>query len=404
MRALAAGLVVSPGTAAAAYRALQARGVIASDGRRGTIVRHAPTVVRSMARAEVPPGLRDLIDGNPDRTLLPPLSSALDRLPRDTMMYGGRALDAELETLASASLRADGVRAHEIVMANGALDAIERALGVQVRPGDRVAVEDPVYPPHLDLLGAMGLIAEPVAIDRFGMRPELLARALQRGACAIIATPRAQNPTGAAFDHERQAALRAILDEHPQVFVIEDDHAWLVAGVAYRTLCKARERWFVVRSFSKAFGPDLRVAFASGDATTISRFRGRQQLGAGWVSHISQSIARMLWVEPGTERLIEHASRLYAQRRSALVGAFAAEGIVVGGASGFACWVPVSDEARAVVALRDAGFAVAPGQRFRIHAPPGIRISIARLDVDDAPAIARTVAASERATASTRST
>jgi DNA-binding transcriptional MocR family regulator len=39
-------------------------------------------------------------------------------------------------------------------------------------------------------------------------------------------------------------------------------------------------------------------------------------------------------------------------------------------------------------ALAAAGWAVAPGQRFRIAAPPGVRISFARLAEPDAPAFA----------------
>ena len=35
-----------------------------------------------------------------------------------------------------------------------------------------------------------------------------------------------------------------------------------------------------------------------------------------------------------------------------------------------------------------AGWAVAPGRRFRIAAPPGVRISFARLAEPDAPAFA----------------
>jgi hypothetical protein len=35
-----------------------------------------------------------------------------------------------------------------------------------------------------------------------------------------------------------------------------------------------------------------------------------------------------------------------------------------------------------------AGWAVAPGQRFRIAAPPGVRISFARLAEADAPSFA----------------
>ena len=42
--------------------------------------------------------------------------------------------------------------------------------------------------------------------------------------------------------------------------------------------------------------------------------------------------------------------------------------------------------------LAEAGWAVAPGQRFRIAAPPGIRISFATLDTADAASFAADVA------------
>jgi DNA-binding transcriptional MocR family regulator len=44
----------------------------------------------------------------------------------------------------------------------------------------------------------------------------------------------------------------------------------------------------------------------------------------------------------------------------------------------------VPDEDRVVSALASAGWAVAPGRRFRIAAPPGVRISFARLEPEDA--------------------
>jgi hypothetical protein len=42
-------------------------------------------------------------------------------------------------------------------------------------------------------------------------------------------------------------------------------------------------------------------------------------------------------------------------------------------------WIPVPDETGAVARLLHAGWAVAPGARFRIGAPPGIRITVSTL-------------------------
>jgi hypothetical protein len=46
-----------------------------------------------------------------------------------------------------------------------------------------------------------------------------------------------------------------------------------------------------------------------------------------------------------------------------------------------------------VAALREAGYAVAPGALFRLASGPGIRITISPLDDADLPALADAVAA-----------
>ncbi|GDY67271.1 hypothetical protein SAV14893_066640 [Streptomyces avermitilis] len=114
MRELALDLGVNPNTVAAAYRTLRERGVIETSGRRGSRVRPKPaTTGREDIRVEVPAGVRDVADGNPDPALLPGLAEAFagaageaDRAP---VMYGEDAVEPELARLARAALDADGV-------------------------------------------------------------------------------------------------------------------------------------------------------------------------------------------------------------------------------------------------------------------------------------------------------
>lgn len=404
VRALAGHLHRSLGTVAAAYRLLQTRGVIVSDGRRGTIVRPAPPVFRSIGVLDVPADLVNLADGNPDVALLPRLSASLRAVPKESVLYGAPAHDARLLEKAAKSFKADAIGTEALAVLGGALDGIERALVLHLRAGDLVAVEDPVYPAHLDLIGALGLVPVPVAVDDRGMLPERLERAIRRGARALVTSPRAQNPTGAAIDAKRQAELRAVLARAEELFVIEDDHAWLVAGVPYRTLTAERPRWLVVRSFSKPFGPDLRVAIAAGDATTIARIKGRQHLGVGWVSHVLQSIAYAMWSDPQVLRAVERARTTYTARRENLLAALAHAGINVRTPSGLNCWIPVNDEAAALAVLQRNGYALAPGSRFRIESPPAVRATIARLTPRDASQVAAALATARKAVTPTRST
>ena len=280
-------------------------------------------------------------------------------------------------------------------MAGGALDAIERVLAAWLSPADRVIVEDPGHAVTFDLVAAMGFTAVPVPVDDLGIRPGGLAAALARGAGAVIMTPRAQAATGAAWDADRAAEIGEVLRRHPAAGVIEDDHAGPVAGVPAFSACARTPgspgtpaRWVTLRSVSKSLGPDLRLAVLAGDEATITRVAGRQALGTGWVSYQLQEMVADLWSDAAVSRALATAARTYAARGTALRAALAAHGITATGRSGFTCWVPVADEDGVASALAAAGWAVAPGQRFRIAAPPGIRISFARLAESDAPSFA----------------
>jgi len=251
-----------------------------------------------------------------------------------------------------------------------------------------VIVEDPGHAVTFDLIAAMGFTAVPVPVDDLGIRPDGLAAALARGAGALIVTPRGQAATGAAWDAARAAEIAGVLRRHPATGVIEDDHAGPVAGVPAFSACSGRSRWVTVRSVSKSLGPDLRVAVVAGDEATVTRVAGRQALGTGWVSYQLQEMVADLWSDAAAAAALATAARTYAGRGTALRSALAGHGITASGRSGFTCWVPVADEDGVASSLAAAGWAVAPGQRFRIAAPPGVRISFARLAEADAPSFA----------------
>src|SRR4029079_2956745 len=133
----------------------------------------------------------------PDPALLPALRPHLRRIADGTKAYGEPATLPALAEAGHPSFRADGVPADRVIAVSGALDGVERVLLAWLRPGDRVAVEDPGFPRVFDLGAALGFVAVPVAIDEHGLRPDAFAAALARGVAACVVTPRAQNPTGA---------------------------------------------------------------------------------------------------------------------------------------------------------------------------------------------------------------
>ncbi|MGW6774696.1 aminotransferase class I/II-fold pyridoxal phosphate-dependent enzyme, partial [Streptomyces sp. NPDC055037] len=386
MRELATDLGVNPNTVAAAYRSLRERGVIETAGRRGSRVRARPaSTARGSIRVDAPPGVRDVSEGNPDPALLPPLHDALAAAARHHAehpgLYGQAPVDPEFARLARAGFDADGVPAGPLAVTSGALDAIERVLAAHLRPGDAVAVEDPGWGGLLDLVPALGLRPEPMGVDDQGPLPAGLARALRAGVRAVVVTDRAQNPTGASVGAARARQLRALLADRPEVLLIEDDHGHGMVDLPLHPLAGTTSSWVFVRSTAKAYGPDLRIAVLTGDALTVDRVAGRQRLGPGWVSRLLQRTVVELWSSGAVD--VPAVARSYGERRDALVRALAERGVEAYGRSGMNVWVPVADETGAVARLLHAGWAVAPGARFRMATPPGVRLTVSEMTGDD---------------------
>jgi DNA-binding transcriptional MocR family regulator len=393
VRAAAAELGVSPGTVAAALSELRRRGLVVTRPRSGVHVADRPPVAAPRMAVGVPAGVRDLANGNPDPAFLPRLRF-VEAPPR---LYGEAPVIPELHAIAVREL---GVP--DVCVVNGALDGVERVLAAHLVPGDLVAVEDPGYAGVLDLVRALGLGLQPVAIDEAGLRPASLRAAIAAGARAVILTPRGQNPTGAALDGPRARELRAVLDRAPEVLVLEDDHLGPVAGVPAHTLAGGRRAWAAVRSVSKWLGPDLRLALLAGDPATVARVAGRQAIGPGWVSSILQRAVATLWDDEDAAGLAEQAATVYAGRRRRLIEALAAEGVEATGRSGLNVYVPVPDEDAAVRSLLSAGWAVGAGARHRLTSPPAIRVTASTLKPDEADRLARDIAAAVRPALRTR--
>lgn len=380
VRQLAKQLGLSPGTVASAFKTLRQRGQIRTNGRNGTFI-STSSVPPSRNPPRLRPGLIDLASGSPDPTLLPDLTPILHRFEGPSRLYPDEPVLDSLAAIARVRLNSDEIPVGSLTIVAGALDGVERALQAHLRPGDRVGVEDPGYPPLFTLLAALGLQAVGLHIDQFGILPEDLSKKLSGSLQAIIVTPRAQNPMGCAFSANRASALRDLLQLHPRVLLVEDDHAGEIAGAALRTLCAAgNEHWVHIRSVSKSLGPDLRLAVLTGDEVSVSRIEHRRSLGAGWVPFLIQTIVAQLWEDPATDEVLTHAREVYALRRDALKKALSKFGLTSYGLSGLNIWVPVTDEHAALASLDEAGFAASAGQRYRIAAEPAIRINIARLD------------------------
>lgn len=158
----------------------------------------------------------------------------------------------------------------------------------------------------------------------------------------------------------------------------------------------------MLRSTSKWLGPDLRLAVLVGDEHTVRRVEGRQAVGPGWVSTITQRAVAHLWADEDVLALADQAATVYGGRRRALIDALAAHGIAATAPSGLNVWVPVDAEDVVGAGLLARGWAVAAGSRFRLRSGPAVRITVAALRPDEAGTLAADLAAVLRPAGRTR--
>ncbi|KPC54694.1 MocR-like B6 salvage transcription factor PtsJ [Amantichitinum ursilacus] len=391
LRELATALGLNRNTVAAAYRRLTSAGITESNGRLGTVIR-PQNKIREQEGALADTPLLDLASGNPARRWLPNLAEVLARQDGPPPLYGAATVHAGLAATARAWLQPDCPSAQHIEVTHGAVDAIERLLEAHLVADDKVVVEEPCFITSINTLHVAGLQAVGVPVDAEGMRADALEQALAAGARAVIITPRAHNPTGCNLSPKRALALRRVLARYPHVLIIIDDHFALLAHAPYYSVLSATSaRWALVRSVSKALGPDLRLAVLACDEQTAQRLQARLAPGTQWVSHLLQGIAHTCLVDPAIRARIAAAGADYAQRRATLLAALRAQKIAVSQqADGLNLWLPLAQDSAPVAhALARSGWLVRSGEAFSVRQSiQGLRISVADLDAAAAQKLA----------------
>ncbi|AOJ10671.1 PLP-dependent aminotransferase family protein [Burkholderia mayonis] len=156
----------------------------------------------------------------------------------------------------------------EIVVTNGALEALNLCLMAVTRPGDVVAVEAPGFYAALQAIERLDLRAVEIPVDpRTGLDLDALAAALDRHdvrACWFMTN--FQNPTGVTLPIDKKKALVDLLATR-EVPLIEDDvYGELHHGPDYPLPARAFDKHGLVMhcsSFSKTLAPGYRIGWAS---------------------------------------------------------------------------------------------------------------------------------------------
>lgn len=408
VRDLGREMGVSPATVSEAWQALGAVGAIVARGRAGTYVRESaeptrPSRYLGIAGSPSTGGL-DLSRGTPDPSLLPSLRDAMSRVIEGEGALTTSYLDEPVLPTLEALLRTTWPFVPErLTVVDGALDGLSRVVDQIVKLGDRVVMEDPGFPPLIDLLERAGAEVIPVPLDAHGLEPRRLAAALREEPVAVFIQPRAQNPTGVSVSIDRAAEIAAVLAD-ARCLVIEDDHSGDIAtgeDVSIGRYLPART--VHIRSYSKSHGPDLRIAALGGTADVVDPLVARRMLGPGWTSRLLQAVLVDLLTDQAAIAAVNQARTTYAMRSLAVRAGLANAGVECTRGDGINTWVEVNDERAALVSLAAQGIRVSPGGPFIVRSRPSshIRVTTGVLDEHDSGQLAHVIDALVTAAAAT---
>jgi DNA-binding transcriptional MocR family regulator len=400
---------VSASTVFQAYYLLEARGLIRARERSGYYVAGPgedadrmppePDLSSQPADASIAVDVSDrvfeILDASKTRDVVPlgsafpsPLLFPLARLGQ-SLAASAKALDpwstvADL-TPGNAGLRrqiaqrylADGlpVPMDEIVITDGALEALNLCLGAVTRPGDSVIVESPTFYGALQALERLGLHAVEVPTHpREGVDLAALAHAIARHAptaCWLMTT--FQNPLGSLMPEPKKKALVALLAQHGIPLIEDDVYAELYFGDKRPLPAKAFDTQGLVMhcsSFSKSLAPGYRIGWvaAGRHAKAVARLKLTSTLGAS--APVQAALAHYL-ERGGFDKHLRRLRLTLASQQLPMVQAvarhFPAGTRATRPAGGYFLWVELPEGVDALALHRAAlahGISVAPGPIF----------------------------------------
>ena len=402
-RLFAGALAVSRSTVVAAYDELRGRGLVTSRRGSGTVVAAQPTGNPKRADGRVAGGgatallqrfvdrPRELISlGYAVEDGVPELTDELTDLTQTDLpglLAGGGYHPRGLPVLTSAIAEhyTDSglpTGAEQVLVTNGATQAIGLISQLYLRRNTVVVVESPSWPGCLDIFRASGARLVSVPLDDEGIRPDALGAALsEQRPDLLFVMPTFHNPTGILMSARRRRQVAELADRF-RVPLLEDiaylaDPGKVLPPIgAYGT---GAAEILTVSGLSKSIWGGLRIGWVRAPSEIIdrlARFKALADLGS---AVLDQALAARLL--PRVGELATRRAQV-RRRRLAQVTGLLGEHLptwrwkVPDG--GPALWIELPDaDARvfATIALRQ-GVEVVPGHTTD---PSGVHDSYIRL-------------------------
>ncbi|MBI5975380.1 aminotransferase class I/II-fold pyridoxal phosphate-dependent enzyme [Staphylococcus canis] len=275
----------------------------------------------------------------------------------------------------------------EIIITNGASEALDTALRCIIDPGDEILVPGPVYAGYIPLIQTLG--GTPIYLDtthsNFKITPELIEQHVTSKTRAILLNY-PSNPTGMTLNEQEVEAIVNTLKNYP-IFIISDeiyaentfDHEHVSFG---RYEC-IRDQLLLINGLSKSHSATgLRIGYLSGPEYLIKKLTFMHAYNC-ICANVPAQIATISALNEAVDAPKE-MNRAYIERRDYLIKALTEMGFKLNAIPEGAFYIFPSihhfeedDFKFCVDVLENAGVAMVPGSSFTDYGKGYVRISYA---------------------------
>ena len=307
-RELAYKLDVAIGTITRAYVEAEKRGLIRSEGRRGTFVGQ-PDVDKSTLSRLIDLESQTINFGanHPNYGQDPNISKALQRLARKEdiarlTQYApsegfAHHREAGARWLARLGMKTDP---GSIMITAGAQHALTVIFAAIAERNDIVLADSHTYPGMKAVAELYGLQLVSTPMDNEGMLSEAVDSVCnRRGVRAVYVNPTFQNPTSIVYTEKRREEIARLAEKH-DFFIVEDELLRPLAEAPPPFLSSyAPEKSFTVMSASKTIAAGLRIGYLSLPVKYRQRVLDSLQTSLLNVSPLPAEVLT-LWLDDGT--------------------------------------------------------------------------------------------------------
>jgi 2-aminoadipate transaminase len=347
--------------------------------------------VREFVRLTRQPGVLSFAGGLPEPALFPvaEMAAAMETVwthsAASALQYGETEGLAELRDWIAArfSRRGKEVRREQVMITNGAQQALALLGQVLVDPGDRIVVENPTYLALLNAWRPLGAEFAGMPSDGEGLRTELLPQPLEAQVKLAYLIPNFQNPQGTTLSLSRRTALLDWATRQGTIVIEDNPYGELRydgeplphlfdLGLEQATTADAN---FVVHvgTFSKVLAPGLRLGWVVAPSPLLDKLVQAKQSADLHTSSLDQHLVLALLNRGVLEQQLPRLRAAYRERRDTMLTALnenmppGTTWTLPAGGMFIMVTLPASFNARALLPEAIArGVAFVPGDEFHL--------------------------------------